>query len=136
MSKGHEIKTGGVSMLNKSHIISFVATSNATKAREFYEERLGLTFVSSDQFALIFEASGTMVRVQKVDRVDPHGYTALGWEVADIKKTVSALADRGVKFERYEPMDQDEQGIWEAPSGAKIAWFQDPDGNILSLTQF
>lgn len=123
-------------MLNKAHLISFVATSDPKAARKFYENTLGLTFVSGDQFALVFEVSGTMLRVQKVDRVDPHGYTALGWEVPDINRAVSELGKRGVKFARYEGMDQDDQGIWKAPSGARIAWFQDPDGNLLSLTQF
>ena len=123
-------------MLNKSHLISFIATSNAKAAREFYEKTLGLTFVSGDQFALVFEVNGTMLRIQKVDKVNPHGYTSLGWEVTDIKKEVSQLVKRGVKFTRYEGMDQDEHGIWNAPSGAKIAWFTDPDGNTLSLTQF
>jgi catechol 2,3-dioxygenase-like lactoylglutathione lyase family enzyme len=128
--------TGDINMINTSHTISFVATSNMKTAREFYEKTLGLTFISTDQFALVFDVSGTMLRIQKVDKVDPHGYTALGWEVADIKQEVSELRKRGVKFARYEEMDQDEQGIWKAPGGAKIAWFTDPDGNILSLTQF
>jgi predicted enzyme related to lactoylglutathione lyase len=123
-------------MLNKSQLISFVATSNAKKAKEFYEKILGLTFVSGDQFALVFEVKGTMLRIQKVDKVNPHGYTALGWQVINIKKEVSQLVKHGVTFARYKGMDQDEQGIWKAPSGAKIAWFTDPDGNILSLTQF
>ena len=123
-------------MLNTSHTISFVATSNAKTAREFYEKTLGLTFISGDQFALVFDVGGCMLRIQKVDTVDPHGYTALGWKVADIRKEVSELGERGVTFARYEGMDQDGQGIWNAPSGAKIAWFTDPDGNILSLTQF
>ena len=123
-------------MLNKSHTISFVATSNAKKAREFYENTLGLTFVSGDQFALVFDVSGTMIRIQMVDKVNPHGYTALGWKVNDIRKEVTELSKRGVKFTRYEGLDQYKQGIWNAPSGAKIAWFTDPDGNVLSLTQF
>lgn len=123
-------------MLNTSRAISFVATSDPEKAREFYEKTLGLTFVSGDQFALVFEISGTMLRIQKVDNVAPHGYTALGWRVADIRKEVSDLGSRGVKFARYDGMNQDAQGIWNSPSGAKIAWFTDPDGNILSLTQF
>jgi catechol 2,3-dioxygenase-like lactoylglutathione lyase family enzyme len=122
-------------MLNKSDVISFVATSNAAKARQFYEKNLGLTCVSEDQFALVFEVNGTMLRIQKVDQVNPHGYTALGWKVADIKKEVDVLSKRGVKFNRYEGMNQDENGIWTAPSKAKIAWFPDPDGNILSLTE-
>lgn len=123
-------------MLNKSNLISFVATSNATKARQFYEETLGLTFVSDDRFALVFEANGTMLRIQKVEHVKPHGYTVLGWKVADIKEEVRTLSKRGVTFARYEGMNQDENGIWTAPSEAKIAWFADPDGNILSLTEF
>lgn len=123
-------------MLNKSNLISFTATSNATKSRQFYEETLGLTFVSGDQFALVFDANGTMLRIQIVDKVDPHHYTALGWKVADIKKEVEALSQRGVQFARYEGMNQDENGIWTAPSKAKIAWFKDPDGNMLSLTEF
>jgi predicted enzyme related to lactoylglutathione lyase len=123
-------------MLNKSDLISFVATDNAKTAREFYEKILGLTFVSGDQFALVFEVNGTMLRIQKVDKVNPHAYTTLGWEVTDIKKEIGQLSKRGVTFTRYEGMDQDEHGIWKAPSGAKIAWFSDPDGNILSLTQF
>lgn len=76
-----------------------------------------------------------MLRIQKVDQVNPHGYTALGWKVSNIQKEVSKLSKRGVKFVRYEGMHQDENGIWTAPSKAKIAWFTDPDGNILSLTE-
>jgi catechol 2,3-dioxygenase-like lactoylglutathione lyase family enzyme len=123
-------------MLKKSDLIGFVATSNAMKARQFYEETLGLTFVSDDEFALVFEANGTMLRIQKVDRVNPNGYTVLGWKVGDIKQEVEALSNRGVQFERYEGMNQDKNGIWTAPSTAKIAWFKDPDGNVLSLTEF
>jgi catechol 2,3-dioxygenase-like lactoylglutathione lyase family enzyme len=123
-------------VLNKSNLIGFAATSNPTKARQFYEESLGLTFVSADQFALVFEANGTMLRIQNVDKVNPHGYTALGWRVADIRNEVRRLSQRGVRFARFEGMNQDEDGIWTAPSKAKIAWFTDPDGNILSLTEF
>jgi len=123
-------------VLNKSTLIGFVATSNVSAAKEFYEHTLGLTFVSGDQFALVFEVSGTMLRIQKVDKVVPHKYTALGWEVADIEMEVFQLKKRGVTFARYEGMDQDDHGIWKAPSGARVAWFTDPDGNILSLTQF
>jgi len=123
-------------MLNKSEFINFIATCNVAKARRFYVETLGLTFVSEDQFALVVGANGTMLRIQKVDHVIPHAYTALGWKVSDIKKEVDTLSKLGVKFARYEGMHQDENGIWTAPSKAKIAWFTDPDGNILSLTEF
>jgi predicted enzyme related to lactoylglutathione lyase len=123
-------------MLTNSDLISFAATSNASTARKFYEETIGLNFVSADQFALVFKANGTMLRIQIVDQVEPHRYTALGWNVADIEKEVQTLSQRGVRFARYEGLDQDEKGIWTAPSKAKIAWFTDPDGNILSLTEF
>jgi len=123
-------------MLSKSDLISFAATSNPAKARRFYEETLGLKFVSADQFALVFEANGTMLRIQIVDHVEPHRYTALGWKADDIVKEAQTLSKRGVQFARYEGMNQDENGIWTAPSKAKIAWFTDPDGNTLSLTEF
>jgi catechol 2,3-dioxygenase-like lactoylglutathione lyase family enzyme len=123
-------------MLSESKIIGFVATSNPAKARQFYEKALGLTFVSSDQFAMVFEANGTMLRIQKVDQVNPGRYTTLGWEVIDIQREVDTLSKRGVAFARYEGLNQDDRGIWTAPGKAKIAWFTDPDGNILSLTEF
>jgi catechol 2,3-dioxygenase-like lactoylglutathione lyase family enzyme len=123
-------------MLSSSDLIGFAATSNAAKARKFYEESLGLKFVSGDQFALVFEANGSMLRIQIVDQVNPHRYTVLGWKVADIKKEVQTLSQRGIQFARYEGMGQDKNGIWTAPSKAKIAWFTDPDGNVLSLTEF
>jgi catechol 2,3-dioxygenase-like lactoylglutathione lyase family enzyme len=123
-------------MLSKSDLISFAATSNAAKARKFYEETLGLKFISGDQFAMVFEVNGTMLRIQIVDQVNPHSYTRLGWNVADILEEVQTLSKRGVQFARYEGMNQDENGIWTAPSNAKVAWFADPDGNVLSLTEF
>ena len=123
-------------MLNASQSINFVATSNPKEAREFYEGILGLRFVSGDQFALVFDINGVMLRIQIVDEVNPHEYTSLGWKVTDIKKEVTELAKRGVKFEHFEGMNQDQDGAWTSPSGGKIAWFKDPDKNILSLTQF
>jgi catechol 2,3-dioxygenase-like lactoylglutathione lyase family enzyme len=123
-------------MLNASQSINFVATSNPKEAREFYEGILGLRFVSGDQFALVFDINGVMLRIQIVDEVNPHEYTSLGWKVTDIKKEVTELAKRGVKFEHFEGMNQDQDGVWISPSGGKIAWFKDPDKNILSLTQF
>ena len=123
-------------MLNASQSINFVATSNPKEAREFYEKTLGLRFVSGDQFALVFDINGVMLRIQIVDKVNPHEYTSLGWKVTDIKKEVTELAKRGVKFEHFEGMNQDQDGVWTSPSGGKIAWLKDPDKNILSLTQF
>jgi catechol 2,3-dioxygenase-like lactoylglutathione lyase family enzyme len=119
--------------LNK--IVAFVATKDSAKARPFYQDKLGLKFVSDDGFALVFDSGGTMLRIAKVKDFTPAGFTILGWEVTAINKVVSELAKKGVIFERFPGMTQDELGIWNAPGGAKVAWFKDPDGNILSLSQ-
>jgi len=123
-------------MLNTSKIISFVATKNPAAAREFYERTLGLAVVSDDPFALVFNVNGTMLRVAKVQELAPAKHTVLGWDVQDIRAEIEQLTKRGVRFERYAGLPQDEQGIWTSPIGAKIAWFKDADGNTLSLTQF
>jgi catechol 2,3-dioxygenase-like lactoylglutathione lyase family enzyme len=123
-------------MLSFTGLIAFVATKDAKKARQFYEGVLGLTFVSEDQFALVLDAEGIMVRVAVVGEFKPQQFTVLGWQVSDIKKEVACLQGQGVHFEKYGMKGQDEQGIWASPSGAKVAWFKDPDGNVLSLTQF
>jgi catechol 2,3-dioxygenase-like lactoylglutathione lyase family enzyme len=123
-------------MLKANPIIAFVATTNPSRAKEFYAKTLGLRLVSEDAFALVFDAGGTMLRVATVQQLQPAGYTVLGWIVPDIAKEIRDLVKRGVKFKRYDWMEQDELGIWSSPSGAKIAWFEDPDGNTLSLTEF
>jgi len=123
-------------MLSFTGLIAFVATKDAKKARQFYEGVLGLTLVSEDQFALVLDAEGIMVRVAVVGEFKPQQFTVLGWQVSDIKKEVACLQGQGVYFEKYGMKGQDEQGIWASPSGAKVAWFKDPDGNVLSLTQF
>ena len=123
-------------MLSTSQLIGFAATADSQKARDFYEKALGLAFVSEDRFALVLQLKGTTLRIQKVESINPHPYTMLGWSVQDIEKEVRELVTRGVRFARYEGMNQDEMGIWRAPSGAKVAWFPDPDGNILSLTEY
>lgn len=125
-------------MLGSMDIIAFVPTRNREKARPFYEKTLGLSFVSDDQFALVFEANGVMVRVVDVSSVAgfaPAPFTILGWSVDDIGKIVKGLGKKGIKFERYPGMQQDQFGVWSSPSGAKVAWFKDPDGNVLSVTE-
>jgi catechol 2,3-dioxygenase-like lactoylglutathione lyase family enzyme len=122
-------------MLGKNTLVAFVATTDANRARQFYGEVLGLTVVSDDPYAIVCEANGTQLRIQKVEALRTQGFTVLGWEVVDIDRTVDALVGRGVTFERYEGMGQDKKGVWKAPSGARVAWFKDPDGNTLSLTQ-
>jgi catechol 2,3-dioxygenase-like lactoylglutathione lyase family enzyme len=122
-------------MLGAHDIIAFVPTTNSQLAREFYEQKLGLKFVSDDGFALVFEANGNMLRVVKLKEFTPAQFTILGWEVPDAQQAVSELQSRGVRFERYPWAQQDELGIWNAPGGAKVAWFKDPDGNVLSVSQ-
>ena len=123
-------------MLNKSNVVTFVATSRPDSAKSFYEQTLGLRLVTDDAFAIVFDANGIMLRVQKVQEHTPPNYTVLGWDVADIQASVNELLSKGVTCERYQWLEQDESGVWTSPSGGKIAWFKDPDGNILSLTQF
>jgi len=122
-------------MLATSPIMAFVATVNSDQSRAFYESALGLRLVSDDPFAVVFDCAGTMLRIQKVERLEPHPFTALGWQVADIETAVSDLESKGIAFEKF-PFVEDPHGIWTAPGGARIAWFKDPDGNTLSLTQF
>ena len=122
-------------MLRSRPIIAFVATTKPKRAKAFYEKTLGLRLVSEDGFALVFDAGGTMLRVATVETLQPAGYTVLGWIVPDIAKAVRDLAARGVTFQRYDWMAQDDLGIWPSPSGAHVAWFTDPDGNTLSLTE-
>jgi catechol 2,3-dioxygenase-like lactoylglutathione lyase family enzyme len=131
-------------MLGSAEVVTFIATLDPAKARTFYEETLGLRFVKDDNFALVFEmgkepgsaGAGVVLRVVKVATLLPHPFTVLGWNVADIMKTVTALAERSVTFERYPWMPQDGLGVWTAPDGTRVAWFKDPDGNLLSVSQF
>lgn len=121
-------------MLNTASVISFVATANAERAKAFYRDVLGLKLVSDGPFALVFDAHGTPLHVQKVPQHVALPYTALGWNVTEIAATVDGLVARGVTFERYPHFQQDARGVWAAPGGAQVAWFKDPDGNLLSLT--
>lgn len=122
-------------VLASSALIAFLATASPEQARRFYADVLGLRLHSEDQFALVFDANGIMLRVARVDELIPAERTTLGWQVDDIRSTVGQLAERGVAFERYSFVSQDELGIWTTPDGARVAWFKDPDGNLLSLTQ-
>jgi catechol 2,3-dioxygenase-like lactoylglutathione lyase family enzyme len=123
-------------MLKAIPLIAFVATTDFSRAREFYGELLGLAIISESPFALDVDAAGTMLRVTKVAEIVPAPYTVLGWRVPDIRQSVSELKLRGIVFERYPGMQQDDLGIWTSPSGARVAWFKDRDGNVLSLTEF
>ena len=123
-------------MLTNNNAISFVATRNPSAARSFYEDTLGLRLVADEHFALVFDVNGRMLRIAKTGELTPAAHTVLGWEVEEIEAKVKDLRARGVAFLRFDNMPQDALGIWTSPSGAKVAWFKDPDGNNLSLTQF
>ncbi len=121
--------------LAQRDLVAFVGTSDQARAREFYGTTLGLPLVSEDGFALVFDAHGTHLRVTTVPQVVPPPYTVLGWLVGDIAATIRSLNHAGVHFEHFPGMAQDELAVWTAPGGARVAWFKDPDGNLLSLTQ-
>jgi len=123
-------------MLGNQTLIAFVATQDSEQSRTFYQRTLGLQLVSDDAFALVFNANGTMLRVQKVAEFRPQPFTALGFRVGDINAVVAALKQKQIACERFPGMAQDADGIWASPSGARIAWFKDPDGNVLSVTEF
>lgn len=123
-------------MLATSDVIAFASTTDLARARTFYEGALGLQVVEQNAYACVFDAHGTMLRITAVAEVAHPGYTVLGWRVADISGTVTRLASVGVVFARYDGMEQDAQGVWTTPNGDRIAWFTDPDGNVLSLTEF
>lgn len=122
-------------MLSSAEIVAFVPTRDSGEARKFYEQTLGLRCVSQDGIALVMDCNGIMLRVVKAPPFTPHPFTVLGWEVERIEEEIRALQAKGVKFERFPGMEQDKLGVWTAPGGSKVAWFKDPDGNVLSLSQ-
>jgi catechol 2,3-dioxygenase-like lactoylglutathione lyase family enzyme len=116
--------------------ILFAATTDPKRSREFYEQTLGLKFVADELYAVVFRIGEIPLRIQKVNEKPRVNHTVLGWIVTDIQKTVQQLAKAGVNFLRFEGMNQDADGIWQSPGGAKVAWFKDPDENTLSLTEY
>ena len=134
---GMSTQTGSATAtgLASAKIVAFVGTTQPESAKTFYGGTLGLRLVSEDGFALVFDANGVMLRVAKVREIAAAQYTVLGWEVSDILAKVKEMNQAGVQFERYSFPGQDELGIWTAPGGARVAWFKDPDGNLLSISQ-
>jgi catechol 2,3-dioxygenase-like lactoylglutathione lyase family enzyme len=123
-------------MLASSKMVGFVPTRDSQRAREFYEGKLGFEFISDDPFALVVRAGNNKVRVAKVPQdFKPVAFTILGWEVQSIERVVAWLKGRGVVFEKYPFIQDPELGIWTAPGGDRVAWFKDPDGNVLSVAQ-
>ena len=110
-------------------------TVKPNEAKLFYKDILGLKLLSEDQFALEFDANGTILRVTIVQELKPHPFTILGWNVDDIVSVIKQLNSKNIYCERYEFLEQDNLGIWLTPNGSKVAWFKDPDGNVLSLTE-
>lgn len=123
-------------MFGTSPFIGFIPVTDIAVARSFYVSTLELPVIDESPFALVVDAFGTTVRITPVGAFTPHPFTIAGWEVEDIDATIAVLVDRGVVFTRYEGMEQRADGVWEAPSGDLVAWFTDPDGNTLSLTEF
>ena len=124
-------------MLTNSKPVILLPTVKKAEAQDFFQNTLGLNFKYDDGFALVFDTGGIMFRLTPVQEFTPHPFSVLSWEVADISAEAAELAGKGVTFERYDFdwMEQDEQGIWTAPDGTKVAWFKDPDGNLLSISQ-
>jgi catechol 2,3-dioxygenase-like lactoylglutathione lyase family enzyme len=123
-------------MLTVSKLVGFLTTTDYEKARAFYEGKLGFEFVSLDQFALAMRAGKNMIRITKAETFQPAQGTVLGWEVDDVRAAVLWLSSRDVVTEKYAFVPDQELGIWNAPSGAQVAWFKDPDGNVLSISHF
>ena len=122
-------------ILEDCQLVAFVATTQPEAARNFYCDVLGLRLEEENPFALVLKSTNATLRIQKVETFTPLPFTTLGWKVQDIRATTDQLLGKGIKFERFEGMTQDEWGVWTSPSGAMVCWFKDPDGNILSLTQ-
>jgi catechol 2,3-dioxygenase-like lactoylglutathione lyase family enzyme len=116
-------------------VIAFVGVSDLDRAEEFYAERVGLALIDERPHALVALHGDTMLRITAVGSIAPAPHTVAGWQVDDIEATVDELAGRGVVFTAYDGMGQDRRGIWSAPGGARVAWFNDPDGNVLSVSQ-
>lgn len=122
--------------LTDAKAVAFILVRDRTAAKAFYSDTLGLRLVSEDDFAAVYDLGGTTMRLTTVEGHEPGPHTVLGWQVSDIRATVAELSARGVRFAVYEGFGQDELCIWTAPDGsAKVAWFHDPEGNNLSLTE-
>jgi catechol 2,3-dioxygenase-like lactoylglutathione lyase family enzyme len=121
--------------LDGGSVVAFVGSSDLATARAFFGDRLGLPVLDDSPFAVVFAAGGAELRVTQVDEVVAAPYTALGWSVPDIEAAVDAATAAGVTFRRFEGMDQDDRGLWTTPGGDRVAWFQDPDGNLLSISE-
>ena len=122
-------------MFGDKKLKAFVPTVKPAEAKSFYKDILGLKLLSEDNYALEFDANGTLLRLTIVHEFKPQAFTVLGWNVADIAAVIKSLNEKEIVCEKYPFLEQDESGIWISPGGSKVAWFKDPDGNVLSLTE-
>jgi catechol 2,3-dioxygenase-like lactoylglutathione lyase family enzyme len=122
-------------MLNAAKVVAMVGTVRPEQAKDFYQNVLGLDFVSEDQFALVFAGKNAHIRVSRVPAVAPAPYAVLAFNVEDIAREIDAITARGATMARFPVFQQDARGIWTAPDGTKVAWFHDPDLNLLSMVQ-
>jgi catechol 2,3-dioxygenase-like lactoylglutathione lyase family enzyme len=116
-------------------LVAFIPSMDLLRSAKFYGDVLGLEQIDADNYALVYRSGSTDVRVTAIESLNPQPFTVLGWNVVDMSYAVAQLGEAGVEFVRYEGMDQDPRGVWMAPGGAQVAWFRDPDGNVLSLTR-
>ena len=123
-------------MLSDKKLKAFIPTVEPNKAKKFYMNTLGLKLLSEDNYALEFDANGTLLRITTVEKLNPHPFTVLGWDVDNLVSLIKSLNRKWVEFERYNFFEHDNSGICTSPSGAKVAWFKYPDGNLLSLTEY
>jgi len=122
-------------MLADKKLKAFVPTIKPEEAKSFYKDVLGLKLLSQDDYALEFESNGSLLRVTIVQELKPQAFTVLGWNVDDIVSIIKSLNDKNIFCEKYDFFEQNDLGIWTSPNGSKVAWFKDPDGNVLSLTE-
>ncbi len=122
-------------MLHSAKLVGFVPVQNLERAKTFYAGLLDRPVIHEDAFGATLDANGALLRISQVGAHQPASFTILGWEVLDIHQAVEELARQGVRFEKFDKIQQDELQIWNAPDGSRVAWFKDPDGNILSVSQ-
>lgn len=122
-------------MFDAFPISVFIATAKPEESKAFYQDVMGLTLVDDNPFALVFNLSGAELRISKVPSFAPQPFTVLDWQVGNLEKSMSNLAGKGINFELFSGMDQDENGVWSTPEGVRIAWFKDPDDNVLSISK-
>jgi len=123
-------------MLGTAAAVAFIPSVDLDRSERFFADVLGLAVEQVTPYACVLRAGGTMLRVTRVDGLNPQPFTIFGWAVADLRADVAGLLARGVTFLHYDGVPQDDAGVWSAPGGDLVAWFHDPDGNTLSLTEF